>query len=61
MLIENIIALFWFAVYAGFCAMNGMIAWQKGRNVNAAVTASTFLTPIPCYLYLLAVPALPKK
>lgn len=61
MFVENITAAFWILVYGGFVAMNGMIAHQKGRNVNATVTVSTFLTPILPYLYLLAVPALPKK
>lgn len=58
---EMFFSLFWLAVYGGCVAMNGMIADQKGRNVGLAVTLSTFLTPVLPYLYLLAVPPLPKK
>jgi hypothetical protein len=41
--------------------VNGMIANEKGRSVGGVVAASLFLSPLTAYLYLLAVPAQPRR
>lgn len=41
--------------------MNGMIAAEKNRDRVGVFLAGLFLSPLTAYLYLLAVPQLPKK
>ena len=38
--------------------VNAWIADEKGRSAGGALACSVFLSPVPVYLYLLAVPVL---
>jgi len=53
---EAAIPFFWIT----FTVVNGMVASAKNRNVLGVVLTSIFLSPLTAYLYILAVPPLPK-
>ena len=57
---DGIAILFIFGWIIG-AIVNGMIASAKNRSVAGAVVTSIFLSPLTAYLYLLAVPPLPKQ
>lgn len=49
-----------FFVWVAMVFVNAKIAHEKGRDTQAAIVGSLFAAPI-VFLYLLAVPALPRR
>lgn len=47
-------------LYLGMTMLNAVIADERGRSVSSALLLSIMLSPLLAYMFLVAVPALPK-
>lgn len=53
--------LFYAYVYFMWCVVNVVVATEKGRSNSFVFFTSLFFTPFLVYLYLLAIPSIPKQ
>jgi len=55
------IIVFFVISWIVWTVINAMVAGAKNRSIGLAILVSILCSPLTSYLYLLAVPALPKS